>query len=55
MHTELCYSSGFDLISMFVLPGFVFIKVDLLRQLITVFWMFPSNIWGDLKIPLQTV
>lgn len=37
VHAELCCNSGFGLLSRFVLPGFVFIKVDLPRQLITFF------------------
>lgn len=37
VHAELCYNSGFRLVSRFVLPGFVFIKVHLLRQLVTFF------------------
>ena len=45
VHAELCYNSGFGLMSRFVLPGFVLVKVDLLRQLITFFsqrfQMFP--------------
>lgn len=37
VHTELCYNSGFGWMSRFTRAGFVFFKVDLLRQLIMFF------------------